>query len=272
MILCIEVFEMSEIKVLAAAYVPFKTFLTSLDHLKGHGVPNIIDRSVFPSFSGAVQSQVISALTFLELITDKGIPTKELDELVNDVDHRKANIKKILEKKYKNLFDADLARITPSQFESLFSPEIYGVSGDTKKKSRTFLFYALDFAGVPYSKLLTQRTRSSKSKSKTNNDPPKMGAETAVKPQTSIAPETLEQSKVNEHAIKTIYLAESNKSVWIGTDANMFEIKRGKDLDFVLELIRLFDEYETNNKKEETKLLEETMTTNDFIPTLNDFK
>jgi hypothetical protein len=48
----------------------------------------------------------------------------------------------------------------------------------------------------------------------------------------------------HQNAIKQINLVESGKSVWIGTDANMFEIKRGRDLDFILALIKLFDEYE----------------------------
>ncbi len=265
---------MSETKVLTAAYIPFKTFQTSLDHLRGHGVPNIIDRSVFPSFSGAVQSQVVSALTFLGLITDKGIPNDELTKLVNDTENRKANVKIILERKYKNLFDLDLTRVTPSQFESLFSPEIYGVTGDTRKKARTFLFHALDFAGVPYSKLLTQRTRSPRGKGKANNGTAKEVAETKIdaSAQTSL-PES--PKAANDNAIKTIHLAESNKSVWIGTDANMFEIKRGKDLDFVLELIKLFDEYEKVGKEEkpvEEKLVEEAVVKEDFIPTLKNFQ
>lgn len=47
-----------------------------------------------------------------------------------------------------------------------------------------------------------------------------------------------------ENALKEIELIDSKKLVWIGTDANLFDIKAGNDLNFVLGLIRLFDRYE----------------------------
>lgn len=240
-------------KVLSAPYLPFKTFLTALDSLHGHGVPNIIDRSVFRSFSGAAQSQVISSFLFLGLIDENHVPTEVMHRLVTETDDRKRILKTILEEKFSNLFAADLTRLSPSQFESLFSTEVYGVSGDTRKKARTFFFGALDFTGVAYSKLLTQRTRSPRKRTPRNNDSAKEKAEDVATPTSThrpIAASSEGASTVRGDAIKTIRLVDSDKTVWIGSDATMFEIKPGKDLDFVLALINLFNDYESSASAE----------------------
>ena len=49
-----------ETNVLTAPYIPFPTFTTALSNLKAHGPPTKLDRSVFDSFSGAIQGQVLS--------------------------------------------------------------------------------------------------------------------------------------------------------------------------------------------------------------------
>ena len=242
---------MSEKKVSTAAYAPFKTFLTVLDHLKAHEVPSIIDRSMFPTYSGTLQGQIIGTLQFLGLINEDGVPSEELHKLVAaDTEERKTLLKPLLEKKYSNLFNVGLTKITPSQFESLFSTENYGVGGDTRKKARAFLFFALDYAGIPYSKLLKQRTRSPRRKGANNlangND-----TQQKEKPISEEPKEAKADDAIHGQAIKAIELVDSKKTVWIGTDANMFEIKRGKDLDFVLKLIELFDEYENSFKAKE---------------------
>ncbi|MEQ1761883.1 MAG: hypothetical protein ABL984_01925 [Pyrinomonadaceae bacterium] len=59
------------------------------------------------------------------------------------------------------------------------------------------------------------------------------------------------KDELPENAIRRIQLTESNKAIWIGTDANMFQIRSGKDMDFVLALIKLFDEYERPTKGRE---------------------
>jgi hypothetical protein len=239
--------ENEEPKRVAATYMPFKTFLTTLDHLKAHGVPNIIDRSVFPSSSGGVQSQIISGLHFLGLINEKGIPASSLHHLVEDADNRKANFKAILEEKYENLFRADLTRVTPSQFDVLFSPEIYGVNGDTRKKARAFFFAALAYVNQPHSKLLTQRTRSPRKKKVENG----VGM---VKPSNAPAQTNRETSGENElikgKAIKSVILGHTGKYVWLGTDVNILELKKGRDRDFIFALSDLFDEYEAEKAAE----------------------
>lgn len=238
-------------KVMAAAYMPFKTFLNALDHLKSHGVPNIIDRSVFPSMSGVTQSQLLSGMQFLGLIDAKGLPNQTLINLVNEVDKRKENLRAILEARYSNLFEADLTRVTPSQFESLFSQENYGISGDTRKKAKSFLFFALAYTGVAHSKLLTQRTRSPRKKSTGNKSDNGGSKKNLVDLDTPVREASGQQDSdvMQGKALKSVVLSESGKTVWLGTDANVLEIKRGPDRDFIFALSDLFDEYEANAKK-----------------------
>ena len=52
------------------AYVPFKTFFTSIESLASHGMPSIIDRTVWPNYSGVIQSQVLSAYRFFGLVDE----------------------------------------------------------------------------------------------------------------------------------------------------------------------------------------------------------
>ncbi len=245
---------MEKSKALTAPYVPFKTFLTTLEHLNSHGVPNILDRSFFPSFSGATQSQIMSALLFLGLVNDAGIPSDDLHHLVTDVDNRQTLLRGLLESRYSNLFAADLRRVSPSQFDSLFSAEKYNVNGDTRKKARAFFFYALEYTGTPYSKLLTQRTRSPRKKKadsgsgngalatplQTNETNGNTGSQ-GILPEVGGSVDIL-----SGKAIKSITLADSGKTVWLGTDANVLEIRKGRDRDFILALNDLFDEYEAD--------------------------
>ncbi len=76
---------------------------------------------------------------------------------------------------------------------------------------------------------------------------------------TEIAVNTDEPENVQNiettNAIRKIFLKESKKSILVSTDATMFEIKTGKDMNFVLKLIELFDQYENG---EEAKPIQST--------------
>ena len=64
-------------------YVSYRTFRNFLELLK-EGLPSRIDRSVWgPRYSGTTGQQLMTALKSLRLITDNGVPTQKLEELVN---------------------------------------------------------------------------------------------------------------------------------------------------------------------------------------------
>ena len=64
-------------------YLPYKTFVTFLDHLRAIGVPSHIDKSVMTQMSGAVQSWLKSALRYMKLVNHgkEDVPDARLKKL-----------------------------------------------------------------------------------------------------------------------------------------------------------------------------------------------
>ncbi|SRR6266545_672084 len=140
-------------------YLPFRSFLTALDQL-AQATPNVITKDVFPNHSGLLQGQVIGALKFFGLVDRHGIPTGPVLERLADekeVEQRRANLRPLLKSAYADIVKLDLPKITPSQLDAAF--EMYGVSGDTKKKAKTFFINAAKFAELTLSPLLMRRGR-----------------------------------------------------------------------------------------------------------------
>jgi hypothetical protein len=103
---------------------------------------------------------VIGALRFFGLIDRNGIPKgPALEKLASekDIHERRANLRPILKSAYAEIMKFDLAKVTPSQLDTAF--ETYGVTGDTKKKAKTFFINAAKFAELALSPLLTRRGR-----------------------------------------------------------------------------------------------------------------
>jgi len=139
-------------------YVPFRTFLTALETLE-RACPNQLDRSVWPSYSGAIQGQLLGAFRFLALMDEAQCPTAELRELLAKKDSRRALLRRILEKKYAPLVALDLSRTSPNQLEEALRQ--YGLTGATHKKALSFFLQAAQYSGLPLSVLLRAKTRGS---------------------------------------------------------------------------------------------------------------
>jgi hypothetical protein len=140
-------------------YLPFSSLLTALDQL-AQAVPNIIRKDVFPSHSGLLQGQVISALKFFDLIDEHGVPRgNKLERLaLEDTGQRRASLRLLLKTGYADVIKLDLAKVTPSQLDAAFGA--YGVTGDTKKKAKIFFLQAAKFAELDLSPLLIRRGRA----------------------------------------------------------------------------------------------------------------
>ncbi len=213
-----------------AAYVPFKTFLTALEALEG-GVPKEIDRKIWRSFSGLVQSQVLGAFRFLGLV-EGNKPTPGLRKLVEDKQNRPAVLRRILEQSYSALVSHDLTKMTGTMLDGLM--EKYGVMGATKRKAVTFFLKAAKYAELPLSRFLLSQTRSSPGHRKK-----KTGAEEA-RVNGSRAP--VPQSTLNGGNTKTIELQNSVK-LSLTASADFFTIA-AEDRKFVLSLVEKLEEYE----------------------------
>jgi len=133
-------------------YSPYRSFRNYIDSLK-QGIPARIDRSVMPSMSGALQSQITATLRYFELITPSGVPTPALPVLVNSEGPERAKtLRQLLHSSYRFLFDKatfDLMAATPRMLEEQFAHT--GASGGTVDKCVMFFLAAAKEAQIELS-------------------------------------------------------------------------------------------------------------------------
>jgi hypothetical protein len=220
----------------AAPYLPFATFLTALDHLKAIGVPNKIDRAVFPSFNGTMQKQLLNSFQFLGLIDAAGTPLPGLTMLTDGAKDRKEGIKNMLQRNYPEIVSLDLTKVSPSQFDQKLGE--YNVSGDTFRKAKSFFLKAAQFSDLPLSPLLTRKTRNP------SNGKRKRPHEQAAKAQAQ--PRTIKPDHPSTGTTKTIRL-KSGGELNLSLSVDLFALT-GADREFVFELVDKIQNYEGNNE------------------------
>ena len=166
-------------------YVSYKTFINFLERLKASGIPTRIDRSVMPTYAGAIQGHLFTTLKYLHLMSQHNIPTEKLTKLVaSEGAERQKTFKDILVTSYQFLFKdgVDLQRITSDELQKLFDKE--GVSGGTIRKAIVFFKEVAKDAGLelsPYiGKIRASGSRSNGRKSKKTNED-KMGGVSSPK-------------------------------------------------------------------------------------------
>src|SRR6267142_2788178 len=98
-----------------AAYLPFQTLITALDHLAEITIPNIIDNRTFPAMSHQSSTQVISAFRFFDLVDDNGAPKPFLSDLAHKKDERKDLVKQLLGTYYTDIVSLDFAKMSGTQ-------------------------------------------------------------------------------------------------------------------------------------------------------------
>jgi hypothetical protein len=234
---------MAETKKMTPPYVAFRTLFGAIEQLQAHGTPpNKIDRTVFPSYSGAIVSQLISALRFLKLIDENDAPTPMLEALVSEKEDRKANIRKMIQAAYPDIMALDLARMPPSQLEAVLSGENYAVSGETKAKAKTFLLKAAEYAGIPVSPLLTKITRKPKGSGVKRSAGVKVNGNAQTVPETPPAPKPVEPPSAHNGSAITIQLKDGG-SLTLSCAVNVLKL-RGTDREFVFKIIDQIEEYE----------------------------
>lgn len=219
----------------AAPYLPFATFLNALDHLKSIGVPNKIDRQVFPSFSGAIQKQLLNSFQFLGLIDATGTPLQGLAMLTDGAKDRKAGIKHILLRQYPEIGSLDLTKISPSQFDQKLGE--YNVSGDTFRKAKSFFLKAAQFSELPLSPLLTRKTRS-----------PSNPRRRKPSDQTGKAKQQSKNLNHNpQHGMTKTITLKSGGDLTLNLSVDLFTLT-GKDRGFVFDIVDKIQQYELGIK------------------------
>jgi hypothetical protein len=210
----------------SVAYVPFTTFLAAIDSLE-HYIPHQIDTSVWPTYSGAIQSQLLGAFRFLGLIDNSGKPTLDLKMLVQDKTNRKVTMRKILESRYARLVSLGLTKVSPKQFDEAVRG--YGMTGETHKKVISFFLQAAKYSELPLSPLLLRKVRFSSPRRHRRGDP---GRQELATP----------SGEVLQRTSKTIKL-RSGGAVTVSVEGSVLEIGT-EDRDLVFALIDKLREYE----------------------------
>jgi hypothetical protein len=150
-------------------YLPFKTFVSSLDALS-HGVPPKIDRTLWRSQSGVTQGLIMNAYRFFSLVEDtdnadsSDSSTEFLDQVARYPDKRPEVLRFLIEAQYEPIIARhDLTKMTLKMLEDAFEQE-FSVSGGTKQKAITFFLKAAKFADMPLSPYLSSLLRATRKK------------------------------------------------------------------------------------------------------------
>ena len=151
-------------------YTSFQSIMAVLKDLKTNGTPNRIDRSVLTNFSGAVGSQIMTALRFLALTNDAGRPTQNMVDLVESwgTEDWSSNLSKVIRSAYPPLFEIDLENASPKEFNDQFRVAYSGTE-EVRRKSITFFINATREAEIPISSyiLKNKKPRSAPTKKRT---------------------------------------------------------------------------------------------------------
>jgi hypothetical protein len=217
------------------AYVPFKSFLAAIQTLEQF-LPDKIDRTVFPSTSGAIYSQLLAALRFLGLMSSDGTPTPDLEKLVKDKTTRKATLRKILERSYPELIKRDLTKMSAGSFDAAM--KLYGLQGDTHRKGASFFLQAARYAELPLSSLILAQTRKP-------NGPRKRRVPDNTEKQNKPVPHT------SAGPTKKIAL-RNGVSLSLSATDDMFKMD-ADDRQFVLKLLEEMEAHETGLKVSEAE-------------------
>jgi hypothetical protein len=227
---------------LVAPYVPFKSFLTALDNLR-HGPPTILDRTVWPTFSGGLAGQMLAAFRFLGFITEEYETTELLNRAI-DSDRRKEALTEAMRHGYDRIFDVfDLARATPKQLADILSEE-YNVAGSTHKKALTFFLHAAKFTDLALSPAISRKTRSTgprKRRAPSNGVVADPATDTGMSPGQHVP----QKSGGSSRTIKL----KGGGTATLAFDVDVWSMTPD-DQEFVFGMIKRMSEYETARSRE----------------------
>lgn len=155
--------EKKELKAATPPYVSYRTFINFLEDMKT-GIPDQIDRSVFPGMSGGVYNQLMPALRYLGLVDASDRPKDALHDLVYaPTKERTSTYQKILTTAYPFLFtDFDLMSASPKMLEDGFRAN--GAAGETVRRCIAFFLQAAKDAEIEIGPRIMARAPSTERK------------------------------------------------------------------------------------------------------------
>jgi hypothetical protein len=209
-------------------YMPYKTFLTFLDHLRAIGMPSHIDKSVMASMSGGMQNWLRSSLRYMRLVNDQDEPDPRLEKLVAaQGDERKALLADLFRSSYGFLNGKiDLRNTTPAKLRAAISE--LGAQGETAEKIMAFMISMAKDANIQVSTLLTKRAPS------VRRPRQRLATRATVEGEPEIDEDEDEQPKTDS-AMKTIELPKSGGKLTLSGNINIFElVDEERELVFAL--------------------------------------
>lgn len=245
-----------------APYVAFKSFCSAIQSLRAHGLPSTLNRTAWESRSGAEQSQILGALTFLGLINDKGETQSSLRELASiteNSDTERQFWSKLLRDRYEKVFLLDLTNETPKAIEDAIGE--YGVSGKVRDRAVRFFLKAALYAKVALSSRLTAKMRDMPTEAaepEADNEAGSVKASSGAKPArrkrrtgqsngSSNQPPPPPPPPPQGNAMKTIELPVVKGTLSITGTFNAFELV-GEERELVYKIIDLMAGYGSKNK------------------------
>jgi hypothetical protein len=219
-------------------YLPFKTFLSSLDALS-HGVPPKIDRMLWRSQSGVTQGLIMNAYRFLGIVEDDDGANEYLERLVKS-DTRSQEMKTTIEAQYDSILSKhDLTKMTLKMLEDEFEKN-FAVTGGTKQKAITFFLKAAKFADMPLSPYLVSLLRATRKK----RGPRQRGQqENGITEHTQVAsiPAHIHEA-ASTHSVRLI----SGGTLTVSITANPFKMPQ-EDRQFVFSIVDQLQKYENDH-------------------------
>lgn len=225
-----------------AAYVPFRTFLSAVEALE-HGVPRKLDRTIWRSQSGVIQSQIMMAFRFFNLVDEDDRPTQALHRLVASPEQRPEHVKALLHYAYHDIIDHDLTKMTPRMLEEAMDG--YSVTGDTRRRAISFFLQAAKYAELPMHPLLLGQTRNTSGPRKRKAKKPGYVAEMNG----SADPKYINIPPTQGSSGKSVRLSNGG-TLTLSISADPFTLP-AEDRKFVFELIDKLQEYEVAHISDE---------------------
>ncbi len=223
---------MAEEAKIQVPYVPYQTFNSAIEQME-HTLPPKLDKTMWPSYSGAIQTQLWSALRFFNLVNADGTPTETLAQLVRDKPNRKTNMQSLLRTYYPTLMALDLSKATLGHFNGAMKE--FGLSPETQKKASSFFLQAAKASGMELSKFILSNTRTPGAKRAKRN------AGTRQKGNGISQPPVTPAAQFGTGPSLTIQL-EKGITLTLAASADTFKMA-GTDREFVLQLLSQMESY-----------------------------
>ncbi len=151
-------------KLAAPPYAPYATLKTFLNRFN-QAVPGVIDKNLQGNMSGALWSQIKTALRYLKLVSEDNIPTESMKTLCRaQGEERNLALQAIVGEAYPYIFNEagfDFSTATGAQIRELITTNATA-SGETVGRCMTFLKDIARDAGMIVSPYFNEKKTGSK--------------------------------------------------------------------------------------------------------------